>query len=77
MSTLFHNLLYPLSLGIFVDPAEILKKLYGGNLSAQSAWAESPCPPLLIEMATIAHKILTIRFIKLWKYSCRIDLFLR
>ncbi|OGP87495.1 MAG: hypothetical protein A2156_10800 [Deltaproteobacteria bacterium RBG_16_48_10] len=66
---------YPLRLEIFGDPAGILKKLYSGNLSTQSAWAESLCPPLLIEMATIAHKILTIRFIKLWKYSCRIDLF--
>ncbi|OGP88881.1 MAG: hypothetical protein A2156_02460 [Deltaproteobacteria bacterium RBG_16_48_10] len=31
--------------------------------------------PLFVEMATIAHEILTIRMIKLWKYSCRIDLF--
>jgi hypothetical protein len=26
-------------------------------------------------MAMIAHKILTIRLIKLWKYSCRINPF--
>ncbi|OGP91197.1 MAG: hypothetical protein A2156_02735 [Deltaproteobacteria bacterium RBG_16_48_10] len=65
------NRTVPLGLGIFGDPAGILGKLYSGNLSAQSPRAESPCSPLFIETATMAHEILTIRFIKLSKYSSR------
>jgi hypothetical protein len=59
----------------FGDPAGILDKLYSGNLSTESTWAASPRNPLCIGMVMIAHKILTIRLIKLWKYSCRIDTF--
>jgi hypothetical protein len=54
------------------DPAGVLRKRYSGNLLTQSAWDGGSCKAPLSGMAMMAHKILTIRSIKLWKHPCRI-----
>jgi hypothetical protein len=51
----------------------MLKKLYSGNLLAKTILDESPKKAIFLGMAIVAHKILTIRLIKLWKHLCRIN----
>ena len=54
------------------DLAGMLEKRYSGDLSTRSpAVKTSPRPPFL-GMAMVAHKILMIRLITLWKHPCRI-----
>jgi hypothetical protein len=50
----------------------MLEKLYSGHLSARSTLDQIPKRPPFLVMAMDAHKILTIRLIKLWKHPCRI-----
>ena len=54
------------------DSVGMLEKLYSGNLLPQSTEVKVPERPLFLGIALIAHKILTICLIKLWKHLCRI-----
>jgi hypothetical protein len=50
----------------------MLEKRYSGDLSTRSpAVKTTPRPPFL-GMTMVAHKILMIRLITLWKHPCRI-----
>jgi hypothetical protein len=50
----------------------MLEKLYSGHLSARSPLDQIAKRPPFLVMAMGAHKILTIRLIKLWKHPYRI-----
>jgi hypothetical protein len=54
------------------DLAGMLEKRYSGDLSTRSPAVKTPPRPPFLGMAMVAHKILMIRLITLWKHPCRI-----